>query len=314
MDYQKMTLFHDQGDSARTLPDPSPDPSTIVRAVNSHQPPEPTKDELKTVTLHCSTESAARADQTPYLSACVGHKKVIPRWKPGSDLRFAFWESSFPPSHNAKRVEKALTVAVDDWSRRKVVQLRRVVLDEPHVFVVAYSAQKRQHYAEAFFPDSDKRVLRIFEEALSVKCDGFLAEILRHELGHILGLRHDNAGVAEGDCPSAALTPPNPDSIMMSPLAAKGIQESDFEALKMLYSMDDNGTHAGFQVVTIDPYTLESPSYGYSSKILHGKARHVSVGARATHAQHKTINLGLVSIFVCFFLFFASNARIVVVF
>ncbi|KAK3379653.1 hypothetical protein B0T24DRAFT_717172 [Lasiosphaeria ovina] len=270
-----------------------------MRAVDCHQPPELTKDELKMIALHCTTECAIKTSRI--LSARAGHENMLPRWKPHSVVTFAFLEESFPTPHNAACVESALSVAVDDWNSRRIhVRLQRVAQDERPVFVVAYRGRKRQDYAKAFFPNFNfnKRVLKVFEPALSVGSGDFLAVILCHELGHILGLRHDNADVVESGYPSVELTPPNPHSIMMSPLFAGtkvGIQESDVKALNTLYSMDNKSTLHGFPVVTIDPGTLEQPSHEHSRETLHEEAGPAIAGAQVPHAQEELVHEKLAS-------------------
>ncbi|GAB1316365.1 hypothetical protein MFIFM68171_06575 [Madurella fahalii] len=184
-----------------------------MRAVNGPQPLEPTKDELKTAVFRCSTEHAAKTGGI--LSACAGHendkKLLLPRWKSDSVVTFAFLEKTFLTAVDAECVERALTIAVHNWNSRQIgVRFQRVAQDERTVFVIAYRDRKRQcrKYAKAFFPNSDERVLWIYQPALSVGCGDFLANVLRHKLGHILGLRHENAVVLEKKNRSVQLAPP----------------------------------------------------------------------------------------------------------
>ncbi|KAK3346465.1 hypothetical protein B0T25DRAFT_552066 [Lasiosphaeria hispida] len=89
----------------------------------------------------------------------------------------------------------------------------------------------------------------------------YLPNILRHELGHILGLRHDNAATCEPENPSVELSLENPLSIMNfyrdpSRIRACSIQDSDVTAVRKLYSLNQS-TLKGFDVITVDPDTLD---------------------------------------------------------
>jgi hypothetical protein len=241
---------------------------------------------LRSVVFHCSTE----CDRI--FSAQAGYEqdgeRILPRWKPGSTILFTI--ESFQPPSRADRVERAVTAAVADWNSRDVgVRFKRAAKSERSTFTIRYSERDDHGYAIAFPPSSRSRKLKVFEPSLKANCNEFLANILRHELGHVLGLRHEDADLSERTHPSRQLTPPNKNSIMVphfTPGTMAKIQESDVAALKILYALDENSPLDGFRVVTVDPTTLNEETFEHSSDIPHRDADAVGAGMGAAPHEH----------------------------
>ena len=221
----------------------------------------------------CSTEDAAEADD--HLSARAGYKhhgeRCLVRWELGSVLTYIIGVDSFPSPAHARFVGAALAVAAADWNSRNIgIQFRRAVTTEGEhpVFTIEYEHDPDINteytllpgdttYAVAFFPSYKRRLtLRVFRAALAAQSHHFLANILRHELGHILGLRHDDANHTEPNRPSVELTLPNRASIMRSaflPGDMVAIQKSDVKAIRQLYALQEGTNYGGFTVRSVDP-------------------------------------------------------------
>lgn len=227
--------------------------------------------------FRCCTQNDAEDDHS--LSARGGIQKngqyLLPRWKQGSILTFTIDTESFPKHAGSDAemnlLEAALIAAAHDWNSKGIgVYFRPALFGEPALFGVEYKHDSPMDshdpenvtYAIAFFPNSRRRVLDVFGPALAAHRPRFLADIFRHEFGHILGLRHEDADRTEARKPSVQLEAPDPaaPSIMRSvftPGRGVDIQPSDVAALrKLYYEWRDGHVQDGFQVVTIDPRRL----------------------------------------------------------
>lgn len=286
--------------------------------------PGPARDGLEPVAFRCFTEQAAEPDYIFSARAGLGDPtkgkpSYLPRWKPGSVVTFAVSKKSFPTSSDLDFFERALSVAVDDWNSRDIgVTFKRAANNERAVFKIKYgSALKRPEsegldYANAFFPNSEHRTLHVFDTALRARSHEFLSDILRHELGHVLGLRHEDAGTEEETYPSVELTPPNDFSIMIrqfSPGVKVRIQESDEAALKELYKLPESSTFREFKVVSVDPAVLGQASSQHSAEVYRGEAGSVSAGSEVAHGYNAT-NLTWFAFSVCLGFILARNCGV----
>jgi hypothetical protein len=179
-------------------------------------------------------------------------------------------KESFPDSRLAEFAQRALFDAAEDWSSRDTgIQFRLVDQGECAVFALKYYRAPKDILAEAFFPDSKDRILYIFKSAFQRENRSYMSNVFRHEIGHILGLRHEDAHTKEQEVPSAELAPENNLSIMnyfTDISQINTIQESDVEAVRQLCSINEE-TFQGFEVVTVDPETLDQLSFKDSDQL-----------------------------------------------
>jgi hypothetical protein len=166
------------------------------------------------------------------------------------------------------RVVTLLQQAADDWERHSHINfVYRSQFDDECVrddasysdvyFTVERIGPAVGWNALAFFPDTfhEYRTLWISDNGMA-KSDAELIGILRHELGHILGLRHEHVanpiscGTGEEYKDIRPLTPLDPSSVMFydwCPGAAgsnREISRYDALAVRYLYNLPPHGRRA----------------------------------------------------------------------
>lgn len=258
---------------------------------------------------------------------------LLPRWKHKSVLTFSINKDSFPKHADIKGLKAALDAAAKDWNDKDIGVRFERVKGKPALFGVEYkgampnmkdkNGQGYVTYATSFFPNSPCRVVDVFDPALQVAAPDppdFLADIFRHEFGHILGLRHDDAGLTEPYNDSVELEPSKETepSIMKSVFALErnlDIRPSEIKALKKLYlELGDGDKVDHFTVVTVDPGHL--PSYQpamHESPHVHFSGQASLVGTETNLVAHgHTTTIALVAISACVVLGFVMMPRITV--
>lgn len=155
----------------------------------------------------------------------------IVRWRPGKALTYAIAKNSFTPTQYPL-VVTAMQQATSDWEAVCGVEFEHLAhldgagpggSDASPLFWVQGVDTAGKVIAAAFFPNDpiDRRRVIIdpvfFNPGLRYSREG----VLRHELGHVLGFRHEHIrSGAPPDCPSEnltytfELTPYDPSSVM----------------------------------------------------------------------------------------------------
>ncbi|PTB37865.1 hypothetical protein M441DRAFT_175227, partial [Trichoderma asperellum CBS 433.97] len=148
------------------------------------------EEHIKTPTSVCVTEEGAEKEVR------VGWKGHATRWKKNSVLRYNICTHTFPSLRWAKLVAHAAAEAISMWQNIGA-RFEEVGRDEKATFAIKYCFEpdncRRDVYASAFFPKTSPGELFVYEVALEPSHVGFLTNILAHEFGHILGLRHEFA-------------------------------------------------------------------------------------------------------------------------
>lgn len=188
----------------------------------------------------CVTERHAETDP---VSAQIGHGDHVPRWAPGSVLTYVICTETFPSPDDASYSTNQLTEAIHMWMGIGAT-FKQVKRDCEATFRVVYKPRPQPDVedvlATAFFPNNghaNDRTLHIYALAFSDAHVNYQANILAHEIGHILGLRHVFAMERESkwsatwmnQCQNSVMDY-YPDSSLLR------VQQQDLEELEAFYN------------------------------------------------------------------------------
>ncbi|RYP52439.1 hypothetical protein DL768_002405 [Monosporascus sp. mg162] len=205
---------------------------------------------------HCATQ------RRPDTRLRVGTNGRIPRWKRGSTVTYIVRTESFPNPDMAAYTTGKLVEAVSMWED-KGVKFQLVYRTCKATFQVVYQPADNHPdvYAEAFFPNNDsptKRTLIVYGLALKAGNRRYLANIFAHELGHIMGLRHEFAARSDSEETGSVLWgKENDSSIMNYPdmLSKLRVQKQDLDELESFYESTEK-KHEELAIRELKPPTF----------------------------------------------------------
>ncbi|RAH53125.1 zincin [Aspergillus piperis CBS 112811] len=170
-----------------------------------------------------------------------GFRGVIPRWKPDNPpqpINFAAFANGYPRPGLALLAANALRDAANDWNKLDLgVKFEWVEDISKASFVLSYAGNQEGVLAEAFFPNEDDlSYLNVYSAAFQPGKIQYLKNIFLHELGHVLGLRHEFAPELEDtkDDFSVQFGPRNPLSVMGYEFPPQ-LQTSDIDSAQAFY-------------------------------------------------------------------------------
>ncbi|CAM1502625.1 Fc.00g074010.m01.CDS01 [Cosmosporella sp. VM-42] len=178
----------------------------------------------------------------------VGLRSECPRWTPGSVIKWAAWRAGFSSQEAANHAAEHLAIAAEVWNQANVgVTFEWVPLAKDATFVLCQADADPQSpfvLASAFFPNAnDLNYVYVYPYAFGEVYKDSMWQIFTHELGHVLGLRHEFAVRGEG-LGAVRLGPRNELSVMnYRSEALPEMQQSDIDSTKEFYAMrkDANG-------------------------------------------------------------------------
>jgi len=191
----------------------------------------------------------------------VGLGTIIPRWEVSdrsTTLRYFVQADTFPSIQDVQDVATAFQEAADEWNCLGLgVTFTPAPKDENFHFKVIYEVNdasdpdEATRYAEAFFPHQCSRDVLVTNYALSTLSRPILRNVFLHEIGHILGLRHEFA-VAEEGCGAVRFMEDNPESVMAY-TAKPTIQNTDIVGVRAFYKKPNGDMSLGSAIVDFRP-------------------------------------------------------------
>jgi hypothetical protein len=153
------------------------------------------------------------------------------RWRPGIKLTYAVWRKSFASDAEYQKVVDGMAAATAAWQSVCGIEFEHVPAkdtDGDLKFGDVSFPVMRQHgggntVAMAFFPDEpkDQRLMWVFDAYYRPGSSYDPVGVLRHELGHVLGFRHEHIRpeapdvfAAESLAHTVELTKYDPKSVM----------------------------------------------------------------------------------------------------
>ncbi len=169
-------------------------------------------------------EAAKRADEAGFgsakldepshgLIASTKNGKIV-RWKPGAILTYRVAKGSFGSDAQYKLVVDSMRKATAEWEQTCGVNFEhRVALDtkpgvgpEGLLFVVRAFDAGGKFIASSFFPSDPPERRRVLIDPSYYTTSFDKVGVLRHELGHVLGFRHEHIrNEAPPVCPNESL-------------------------------------------------------------------------------------------------------------
>ncbi|KAK3989035.1 matrix metallo proteinase-11 [Cladorrhinum sp. PSN332] len=182
----------------------------------------------------------------------VGLNRECPRWVPGSVLKWVVIKEGFKTPEDAAYAAEHLNRACEQWNQHDVgVKFEWIKSSSDATFALWHGGSPPGNtLASAFFPNpNDMNIMLVYNAAFSMpKWKANLWKVFMHELGHVLGLRHEFAldtdpetGEAKEAFKAVQLGPRNENSVMTYSRNPPEIQPSDVESTKAFYALVGDG-------------------------------------------------------------------------
>ena len=130
----------------------------------------------------------------------LGWKGVIPRWKAGSVIKWAADPEGYVNRDDASYAEARFAEATQTWNKMNLgVSFAKADPPGTAAFIVRFNGDNGDTLAEAFFPNTKlSNNMYVYSRVFEDDARPDLVHVFEHELGHVLGLRHEFAA-EEGD-------------------------------------------------------------------------------------------------------------------
>lgn len=160
-------------------------------------------------------------------------------------LTYTFQQDSFPSPQAYEFTKLNFRKAADDWTVAcPECGISFAESPAPGAFIIRYENISGGPIAQAFFPSSVDRTLRVFPSYFQPDMGFDPVGVLRHEIGHILGYRHEHIQNIPGCFTEGTdwkpVTPYTPNSVMHYFCGGKGsfdlaLRDTDKRGHRCLY-------------------------------------------------------------------------------
>lgn len=140
--------------------------------------------------------------QKKYGLIAIEQDGKILRWKRGLVLEYCVWKPSFEVESEYQAAVRDMEFATADWSAMCGIQFRHVKEQDTNadlkfgevMFPVVRQKGGGDTIAMAFFPNQpvEERIVYVFDGHVAATPAFDTVGVLRHELGHVLGFRHEH--------------------------------------------------------------------------------------------------------------------------
>lgn len=204
-------------------------------------------------TYRCNTQQNVTVNPA---ALQLGFNGRISRYSFGATIRYYFELDTFQPPADGEYAAKCFELAIRAW-RPMPVQFKRVFARKEAFFTIVGSPKNDgSNFARAFFPSDppDKRRVKVYSLAFSPEYRMALVNVFCHELGHVLGLRHEFAALKESNEPSVSWGKANNESVMAYHDHPMGmaVHKLDIELVGAFYAYNGD-TLEGFIIDVVEP-------------------------------------------------------------
>lgn len=174
------------------------------------------------------------------------------RWTPGSVITWTAWKSGYNSKEDAEHATSQLQLAAEEWNKAEVgVTFQFVTEINAADFILCYGGDRQDALASAFTPNENQtNSVFVYSMAFSEAWKDVMWKIFTHELGHVLGLRHEFA-MDPGVMFEGAAVPfgeRNEFSVMNYRVEPPEIQQSDIDNTRIFYAVPADSEIAGAKI------------------------------------------------------------------